>query len=140
MRCFIYLNSTDLSFFKFNISQLCLQINWLWSSKGAWSSRRIYVCLWHWRIFGRSHTVKIFNITLNIYYISLKHTMLLSGMCMNFRQKVCLPGKCKWQTSGKFYLIVIEWLMVQEGRKWLFQVKFFFLQKCLNFCMCFLIK
>ncbi len=30
--------------------------------------------------------------------------------------------------------------LVQEGRKWLFQVKFFFLQKCLNFCMCFSIK
>ena len=30
--------------------------------------------------------------------------------------------------------------LVQEGRKWLFQVKFFFLQKCLNFCICFLIK
>ena len=30
--------------------------------------------------------------------------------------------------------------LVQEGRKRLFQVNFFFLQKCLNFFMCFLIK
>ena len=29
---------------------------------------------------------------------------------------------------------------VQDRRKWLFRVKIFFLQKCLNFCMCFSIK
>ena len=27
--------------------------------------------------------------------------------------------------------------LVQDGRKWLYRVNFFFVQKCLNFCMCF---
>ena len=30
--------------------------------------------------------------------------------------------------------------LVQEGHKWLFQLKVFFLQKCLNFCICFQLR